>query len=408
MRRLDFVAALFSLGICAAGPGCQPAGKPAAPTSPPPAKVTGTPKESELGTVKLTSEAEGRLGIQTVAATRKSVPRAVSYGGEVLVPTGRMISVSSPFVATVKAPTNGTVPLPGSTVKPGQPMLVLTPILSPESRATMASLIVETEGQVKQAEEQLKIATTTLERAQSLVREKLGGSAAVVDAKAQVNVAATVLRAAERRRDIVNKVASEADAGTLTSPTIEAPVGGVILNVHAQVGQKVAAGAILFDVAGLDPVWIKVPVYVGDLDRIAADHGARVGGLADPPGMEARPARPVIAPPSGDPLAATVNLYYEVDNHDGSLRPGQRVGVTLSLKGNEESLVVPRSSLIRDVQGGTWVYENIAPHAFARRRVSVDRVVNDDAAVTGTLKAGANVVASGSAELFGTEFGNSK
>ena len=408
MRRVVRGASLLFSGCCVALSGCQPASKPVATAAVNPAKVAGTPKESELGTIHLTPEAERRLGIRSVAATRKAIPRAVSYGGEVLVPTGRMISVSSPFVATVKAPAGSKVPLPGSAVKPGQPMLVLTPILSPESRATMASLTVETEGQVKQAEEQLKIARIAMDRAEKLVREKLGGSAAVVDAKAQVDAAATALRAAERRRDIVNKVASEADAGALSSPTIEAPVGGVILNVHAQVGQKVAAGAILFDVASLDPVWVKVPVYVGDLGRIAADHTARVGGLADPPGMEAKPARPVTAPPSGDPLAATVNLYFEVDNQDGSLRPGQRVGVTLSLKGNEESLVVPRSSLIRDVQGGTWVYENIAPHAFARRRVSVDRVVEDAAAVTGTLKPGANIVAEGAAELFGAEFGNGK
>jgi RND family efflux transporter MFP subunit len=408
MRPLARAITLCIFGACAILPGCQPTSHSSPAASPPPAKVSGAPKESDLGTVQLTPEAEGRLGIETVSVIRRPVPRAASYGGEVLVPIGRMISVSSPFVATVKAPENGKVPLPGSAVTPGQPIFVLTPILSPEARATMASLIVETEGQVKQAEEQLKIARITLERAESLVRQKLGGSAAVVDAKAQADAAATALRAAQQRQEIVVKVATEADAGALTAPTIESPIGGMILNLHAQVGQKVAAGAILFDVAGLDPIWVKVPVYVGDLARIATNREARVGGLADPPGLEARPARPVTATPSGDPLAATVNLYYEVGNPDGTLRPGQRVGVTLPLQGDEESLVVPRSALIRDVQGGTWVYEGVAPHAFARRRVAVDRVVDNDAAVIGALKPGARVVSSGAAELFGTEFGNAK
>ena len=82
------------------------------------------------------------------------------------------------------------------------------------------------------------------------------------------------------------------------------------------------------------------------------------------PGVKVRPARPVPAPPAGDPLAATVFLFYEVENHDRALRPGQRVGVTLPLSGDEDSLAVPRSALIRDALGGTWVYENIAPHVY--------------------------------------------
>ena len=69
--------------------------------------------------------------------------------------------------------------------------------------------------------------------------------------------------------------------------------------------------------------------------------------------MKVRVAQPVTAPPSGDPLAATIHLYYQVENHDQHLRPGQRVGVTLPLKGTETSLVVPRSSLVRDAHGGS-------------------------------------------------------
>ena len=178
----------------------------------------------------------------------------------------------------------------------------------------------------------------------------------------------------------------------MTTLTFKAPVKGVLQNVHAQMGQPVPAGAILFDIAELNPIWVRVPVYVGDVERLALDQPAGVGGLADPPGVKVRPAKPVTAPPSGDPLAATVHLFYEVNNKDRSIRPGQRVGVTLPLKGDEESLAIPRSALIRDALGGTWIYENIAPHVYTRRRVFVDRVVGDLAALTGGLKPGAKVV----------------
>ena len=60
---------------------------------------------------------------------------------------------------------------------------------------------------------------------------------------------------------------------------------------------------------------------------------------------------------SPSPLAATVDLFYEVANKDGALRTGERVGVNLPLKGDEESLTVPRAALVRDIFGGTWVFE---------------------------------------------------
>jgi RND family efflux transporter MFP subunit len=380
-----------------------PAVKPAAP-----AKVSTPVKESDLATIVLTPEAETRLGIAMRAVERKPVPRSVSYGGEVMIPTGRLISVTSPYLGTLKAAEGSSVPQPGTLVKAGQPIFVLVPMLSPEARATLAPLLIEAENQVKQTGEQLKIAQINLDRVENLVRDKLGGSAALVDAKAQYDVAKTALQAAERRKETIERIAADASSGAMSTQTIESPESGMLQNVHAQVGQKVAAGAILFDVASLDPIWVKVPVYVGDLERLAKEREAGVGGVSDAPGVNVRRARPVPAPPSGDPLAATVHLYYQVENRDGALRPGQRVGVTLPLKGEENSLVVPRSALVRDIHGGSWVYENVGPHSFARRRVFVDRIVGDLAALTSGPKPGAKVVTTGAAELFGTEFGGSK
>jgi RND family efflux transporter MFP subunit len=403
--------AFISLALIFGGPGCKPSG--GASTGSPakaaaPAKVTAPAKETELSTVVLAPEAEARLGIKTVPVERKPVPRAVSYGGEVIIPTGRLVSVTSPYLGVLKPPEGNAVPQPGTAVKSGQPMFVLVPMLSPESQATLAPLLIEAENQVKQFTEAVKIAQINLDRAENLLRDHLGGNAAVVDAKAKYDEAQTLLHGAERRREMIDKVVAGARSGSMATQTIDAPVDGMVQNLHAQVGQKVAAGAILFDVADLDPVWVKVPVYVGDLERLATDREAGVGGVSDPPGVNVRPARPVPAPPSGDPLAATVHLYYEVANGDNSLRPGQRVGVTLPLKGDEQSLVVPRSALVRDIQGGSWVYESAGPHAYARRRVFVDRVVGDLASLTSGPKPGTKVVSEGAAELFGTEFGGSK
>ena len=130
--------------------------------------------------------------------------------------------------------------------------------------------------------------------------------ASLIDAQAQYDVAQTALKAGEERLEEIRKIAGDPNAGGgMTTLTFKAPVNGILQNIHAQVGQPVPAGALLFDVAELDPIWVKVPVYVGDLERLAVDKPAGVGSLSAAPGVNVRPAqarhRPRLGrPPGGD------------------------------------------------------------------------------------------------------------
>jgi membrane fusion protein, heavy metal efflux system len=404
------IAALLLVPLGLAGcdqPQAKEAGKAAAAKPAPPAKVEKLPGEADLTTITLAPEAESRLGIATTPVERKEVRRTRMLGGEVIVPPGRSITVASPLAGTILAPEDG-IPAPGTHVRRGQVVCRLMPLLSPEARATIAQTRVDTQGQVDQAEKQLAQAKVQLDRAERLHRDRLGSAGAVVDAQAQYDVAEAGLRAAKARRDALDKTIKGAEGGTLDPLPIEVEADGVLKNVHAMAGQKVAAGAMLFDVIRLDRVWVRIPVYVGDLDAIAADEPAEVGGLADAPGAPAKAGKPIPAPPSGDPLAATVDLFYEVENAKGDLRPGQRVGVTLPLKGEKTGLAVPRQAVLRDYDGGAWVYESLGKHKYARRRVRLDRVVGPLAVLAAGPAPGTKVVADGAAELFGIEFGGAK
>ncbi len=155
-------------------------------------------KEADLAKVELTEDAEKRLGISGAnglfAVDRKPVAKAVSYPGEVMIPSGHLISVTSPFAATLKAPRGSPVPQPGAIVTLGQTIFLTEPNLSPGERATLASVQVDVEAQVKSAQEQLNIAKINMDRQEKLVSDKLAGQAALVDAKAQFSAAQTNLR----------------------------------------------------------------------------------------------------------------------------------------------------------------------------------------------------------------------
>ncbi len=408
MHREPILAAALLAIAAAALSGCSPtkakeaAAKPAAP-----AKVEKMPGEADLTTITLTPEAETRLRLKTVPVEAKDLARTRSVGGEVVVPPGRTILVSSPIAGTLYAPKEG-LPAPGTPVKKGQVIFNLVPLLSSEARATFATTRVEAHGQVEQAEKQLAQAKLVLDRAERLRQQNLGGSGAVEDARSGFEVAEAALRAATTRREAIDQAIKGAEGGTLEPVPIAAEGGGLLRNLLVAPGQKVASGATLFDVVNVDPVHVRVPIYVGELAKIDDARPAEVGELANAPGSATRPARRVADPPAGDPLAATVDLFFEVENKDGALRPGQRVGVTLPMKGTRSGLVVPRASLLRDIDGGTWVYEALDKHKYARRRVRVEAVVGDLASLSAGPKPGAKVVTDGAAELFGVEFGGGK
>ena len=173
-------------------------------------------------------------------------------------------------------------------------------------------------------------------------------------------------------------------------------------------GQMVTAGTPLFEVVNLDTVWIRVPVYAGQLDEIVTTSYVRIGDLKGGTESRTQTAKRIAAPPSADPFSSTVDLYYELANWEGTLHPGERVSVTLPLKDEGESLIVPWAAVLHDIHGTTWVYERTDPQVFRRRRVLVRYTAGDLAVLAAGPDVGTEVVVDGTAELFGTEFGTGK
>ncbi len=393
--------------------------KAEAPKPVPPATQTKAVKESDLNILTLTPEAETRLAVKTQKLATKKIDRVRSLGGEVMLPAGRTLTVSAPFVGTLKAVRvdrgTGTAPgaasagiAPGQIVKKGQGIFTLVPLLTNEARTSLATSLVEVEGQVSSAEVQLGATMKALARAKQLLEEGAGSKKAVDEAQAAFELAQKGSEAALARRDLLVKTIRGVDSGSVVSLAIEAPGNGMVRAVFVAPEQAVSAGAPLFEVVNHDAMWVRVPVYVGDLGDLAADRSAALGRVGEPAGNLTMSIKPIAAPPSATVASATVDLYYEIDNKAGGWAPGQRVAVALPLRYEEESLVVPWSAVVHDVNGGAWVYENVSPQNYVRRRVQVQRVVDAEAVLSSGPPVGTAVVTQGVAEIFGKEMGFGK
>jgi RND family efflux transporter MFP subunit len=255
-------------------------------------------------------------------------------------------------------------------------------------------------------QEQVDVAKAKADRATDLLANKAISEKAHEDAHVELTRAKAALSAAAARLDLLNGTDVERAAGSLSTLVLESPVDGVLNRLFVAPGQTVPAGAGLFDVAGLSRVWVRVPVYVGDLEKVDVQKGAAVMPLGGNP--KVFQASPTDGPPLSDPSSASSDLYFELPNGGRIFRIGQKVGVSLVKKGVQNSLAVPWSAILYDFYGGTWVYVKTAAHTYSRNRVELSHVIAGTAILTRGVNEGDTVVVSGAAEIFGTEFGVGK
>jgi RND family efflux transporter MFP subunit len=382
---------LALLLACSSGPAAK-----SDPPKPAPAPVRNRVSEGELATVTLTPEAEQRLGIATAAVENQKAERRRTWGGEIVAVPGAEITVTAPAAGRLLV--QSALPAAGTRVRQGQALFQLRPLLAAER-----DLRVALEAEAAAAAARLEAARSRAARAEQLLQDQVGTVRAQEQAREELKLAETALAAAREKLDRLARSPLEADV----SLAMASPRDGLLRRVYAAGGQNVPAGAPLFEVVSLETVWVRVPVYAGQAGELSPGVTARVAPLGSA-GGPAVLARPVPAPPSADPLSATVDLVFELSNPDLAWHPGQKVNATLPLRTSREALQAPRSAVIRDIQGGAWVYEHTAPQVYVRRRVEVEEISGATVILSRGPKPGTKVVVAGAAELYGTEFGPGK
>ena len=395
----------------------------APPPSVPPAKIAAVVSEESLNRITLTAEAVKRLAIETATIETRSLPRFRPYGAECTLPGGALLIVPAPIAGTVRTPAGRTFLQPGAWVAINEPLFELLPLLSPEravltpaervqmaqTRNTIAQSRIDADGLVRQAEVQVDAARIALARAERLEKDKVGTVRAVDDAQAQLSLAQKGLEAAQARKTLLDEASLEgADAGKLAPLAITAPMAGQIRTTHVGPGEVVSAGSPLFEILNDKVLWLKVPVYAGDLPKLDLAAPIAVTDLAARYSADHVVAKPIQSPPTATPLASAVDLYYEVSNPEGALRPGQRLTAQVPLRGAIAQATVPWSAVIIDIYGGQWVYERLDELHFVRRRVEVAWVQEGLAILTRGPESGTTVVTAGAAEISGAEFGFAK
>ena len=396
-QRFDVLSVVASLLLLlAAGCGGSSSGSSTSAKSAPAAKVDSPKPETELATVTLSPEAEKHLAIQTMKVATEPVALSRTVGGEAIVPPGKSVQVTAPIAGVLTAG-------PAAAIGPvGRGAVIFEIVPLQQSERDVRD---EAERALQEAEARLKQTTQRAQRLEQLLKEGSASARSVEEAQADRAVAASAAEAARKRLQSTSRL----PVGPRGEMALAAPFDGFLTELRAASGQTIAAGAPVADIAQTVALWIRAPVYVGDLNAIDTSRPALVAALGQETTGPWRPARRVSGPPAANPAAASVDLFFELQGGgDRLMRPGERLAVRVPLKATDRALVVPHSAVVYDVNGGTWVYEQRAPHQFARRRVELGGPAGANVIIARGLSDGAIVVTVGAAELYGTEFYVSK
>ncbi len=338
------IPAAFAVAT-AAWLGCH--GDPAGkPDAAPAASVAATMDESALATLTLSESAARRLGIETAPVALEQIARSRRYGGQL-----------------TWAPAAG---LP----RDGSAAYAILPALAPVDLLRMADLQIAADSALASARILAEASQQTLARAEGRLAARAGSARELEDARTQARLAEAALRNAQERRAL------------LGAPALGARTSGAL--------------------------WVRVPVYAGDADRLRDAREARVFGLGEPSGAPGRVARALPGRLASAPGVASADLFFELADRDPAWQAGERVSVAIPLGGERDALVVPWSAVLHDFHGGTWVYREVGEHRFERRRVEVEDALGGRAALASGVEPGMAIVVTGAAELFGTELGFTK
>ena len=363
---------------------CSPAAP--APSSAPAARLERTSLEG-LTTITLNEASERALGVTVVPAERGPRPEQLLVGGEVMVPAGRELVLAAPVGGRIA----GTLSQPGALVKSGQVLLTLVPLATVDR-----DVRARAQRDLDVAASDLQLAETRLKRAEAMMNDRSGSVRAFEDARAQQQVAQASVASSRSRLQTLASGALDADV----SLAIRSPTDGVLRAVRVAVGQSVPAGAALVEIASSGR-WVRTALSSGDAVRSA--RAARVFAQRLGSGERA-PLEALAGPPSADPVRGTIDVFYALPS-TVAWAPGERVVVQLETGTLEDRLTVPFASVLRDAEGGAWVFVQTAPHRFRRQRVELLHRDAERMVLARGPAPGANVVAAGAVELWGFELG---
>jgi hypothetical protein len=359
-RRRPAAAAMLIAGLALLN---QPA-EAASTASNAPVVVRDLAQRLPDGTIFVPKSTQRVLAIRTLFTEEQNHPGTVELPARVIPDPNASGYVQSAMGGRLMPPEGG-FPRLGTRVEAGQVLASVMPVIG-------AADLTSQQAQLREVEQEISLIETKLKRYAKL--RDVVSTSAVEDAELEL----TGLRA---RKEVLATVTAEPEK-------LVAPVSGVIASVNAVAGQIAEPSAIIFQIIDPKRYWVEALSY-----QALPITGAGEGRLAD--------GSVLAVSYRGTGLAdrnQAVPVQFEIEGDAGMLRAGQLLTVLAHTQAERKGIAVPRTAVIRGVNGQPIVYDHISAENFRPREVRIEPLDGERVLIVSGVGPGQRIVSQG-AEL---------
>lgn len=348
--------------------------------------------------IALNSDRREHLGIQITPVAQRRLTRTLKRTGWFIAPPASETVIRSPVAGFVVPAKSEAWPRIGQAIEAEFPLAQVNVFLAPQEVSQLVLAKEDNDIQMQQAlvtmelsESQLKLATTARDAVTGVRIDQL--KEAYERSKAAYK---------EAQDKVPFLIQEPYDNGALLKPlTVSSSAKGRILQLHVSQGQFVQAGDPLWTVSDWTTLWLRVPVFSGELNQFSPPRSAMV----ELPGT----SRPVVVEPLNipspvQPQTRMVDLQFSLANPDWQVRVGQPAIVQLPVSDEFDALVIPRSAVLYDGFGQAYCYAaESGADVFQRRRIELGSSAEVGVAIIKGLDADDVVVSAGAEQLAAEE-----
>lgn len=341
----------------------------------------GHDEHGEEGMVKMTSEAQKQNGVAIAAAQKQRLAGMISATGKVEANADRIAHVSpriSGKIVSVRASL-------GDSVAAGQTL------------ATLDSIeLGEALNRYRQSKTRLALAQSSMDRIKALVEKKIAARKDILQAETDYQMARTELHTDEERLSLYGVSPSDLKNANHRKPLlpVRSPIGGIITEKHAIVGELADPSTSLYTVADLSSVWVMVDINEKDLAKVHRGQPAAVTVSAFPE-LKLKGRITYIAD-LVDEATRTVKARVEVANPGRKLKPEMFATVELTLAADAPPVLAVPEDALQDLDGKKVVFVAEENDEFAARPVQTGRTTGGLVEIVSGLAEGENYAVKGS------------
>lgn len=326
--------------------------------------------------VRISPEAAERAGIRVGRAEKRALTGGVAIPAEVQFEPSSTAHVGPLVSGRI---TKVAVAL-GDSVRRGQLLGVVA-----------SSDVSTARSRLDQARARLTAAESTLRRQQQLSTEGIGAQRSLIEAEAQVGELRAEVEGLRRQLSVFG-------SGSAGELVLTAPIDGVVVDVHATLGETATPEHAAFIVTDPTKVWVRGNVPELELSRVQAGSAAivRLHAFQD----LALPGTITYIAPSLDERTRSLPIRVTLATPDARLRSGLFGSIELVGGAAGERVVVIPGDAVASLDGQSVVFVPAdEPNTFRPQPVALGRHAGGFFEVRSGLAEGASVALSGAFTL---------